>query len=216
MQASPQPAPLRIGISMRVVEAENYDEPRDALAHDWAIFMKRVLPDIAWLPIPNLGGDTKQFLRSWGINGLILTGGNDLATSPLRDESEDNILSYALENNYPLLGVCRGLQFLVDRFSGTIAHDDSRSHAGTEHIIRVTTNQLGIPENTNISVNSYHKHVITNAGTLHAFAFDEKGNVEAIDGLHKKLAGIMWHPERYDIPKKMDIALIRNLFGYCE
>ncbi len=46
---------LRLGLTMRVVEASGYYEPRDALAHDWQHCLQRILPGACWMPIPNIG-----------------------------------------------------------------------------------------------------------------------------------------------------------------
>lgn len=80
---------LRIGVTMREVHPHGYDEPRDALARNWGNFLGFVLPEVPWLPIPNLGGERAvAFCDQWRLNGLILTGGEDIGVSPMRDETE--------------------------------------------------------------------------------------------------------------------------------
>jgi gamma-glutamyl-gamma-aminobutyrate hydrolase PuuD len=110
----------RIGLTMRVVTAEGYTEERDALAWDWHRFLASAFPDACWLSIPNLGNRVDDYIREWRIDGLILTGGNDLGSAPLRDMTERALLGYALENSIPTFGVCRGLQVIQHHFGGAI------------------------------------------------------------------------------------------------
>ena len=72
----------RLGITMRIVHAENYREPRDALAQDWHRFMAVALR-LVWLPVPNLGPeDSRRFCERWRLDGLILSGGEDIGAAP--------------------------------------------------------------------------------------------------------------------------------------
>ena len=69
---------LRIGITMRVLQAEGYSEPRDALSQEWSGFLSAALPNAAWLALPNLGaGHIRAYCEMWSINRLILSGGED-------------------------------------------------------------------------------------------------------------------------------------------
>src|SRR5947207_15010571 len=107
------PNELRVGLTMREVHPEGYDEPRDALARVWATFLQTALPDAVWLPVPNLGpAAAPRFCDQWGINALILTGGEDIGVSPARDATERGLWRHFMRNDRPILGVCRGLQLM--------------------------------------------------------------------------------------------------------
>ena len=95
----------RIGITMRMVDAEGYNEPRDALAQDWGAFMGQVLPEALWMPVPNMGKDIIRYFSDWNLDGLILSGGNDLGSEVLRDLTEEALLQHALSRSLPVLGV---------------------------------------------------------------------------------------------------------------
>lgn len=69
---------------MRVIDTQEYIEPRDALAQDWGRFMTSVLPEASWIPLPNLGNSIYEYVNDWNINALILTGGNDIGSGGLR------------------------------------------------------------------------------------------------------------------------------------
>src|SRR5262245_1136597 len=123
----------RIGLTMRVASAEGYAEARDALAQDWAAFMALALPDVAWLPVPNLGRRVLEFAQAWNLDGFIFTGGNDLGSAPSRDQTEAVLLNFALQTQRPVFGVCRGLQFIQQFFGGVIWPCGRERHVDVKH-----------------------------------------------------------------------------------
>ena len=67
---------MKIGISQRIVNEQNYVEKRDALSHDWTNFLEEI--NLIPVFIPNSLSDTTSFLESFGLNGMILSGGDNL------------------------------------------------------------------------------------------------------------------------------------------
>ena len=67
-----------IAISLRIVKAQNYDETRDALSHDWPQFLENL--GIIPIYIPNNLLNVKNYLSTFEIDGLILIQ----PTSPFR------------------------------------------------------------------------------------------------------------------------------------
>ena len=107
-----------IAISLRIVKAQNYDETRDALSHDWPQFLENL--GIIPIYIPNNLLNVKNYLSAFEIDGLILSGGDNLGTDPVRDKTETELLQYAMSKNIPTLGICRGLQLINQYFGGTL------------------------------------------------------------------------------------------------
>ena len=144
----------RIGITQRVVHIEAYNEYRDALDHAWVdLFLK-----LGYLPVvlPNLSdaGVISEYLDACSLDGVVLTGGNNLSQtqtgdiSTVRDAFESTLIDYCLSNNLPILGVCRGMQMLNVFFGGKIVPVDG--HVCADHLIRFKNNGA-------YHVNSYHE-----------------------------------------------------------
>lgn len=194
---------LRIGVTMRVLEAQGYHEPRDALAQDWSRFLSMALPDAAWLPLPNLGANkARAYCEKWGINRLILTGGEDIGVSAIRDETEQDLLIWAKERAVPVLGICRGMQMMAV-WAG-VALKPVEGHVRTRHLLQGDFMH---------EVNSFHNYGL--ADCPHGFevtAKAENGEIEAIRNTEQNWEGWMWHPEREDPFQSADINRLRRLF----
>ena len=193
---------LRIGVTMRVLEAQGYHEPRDALAQDWSSFISAALPNAAWLPLPNLGANKiRIYCEKWGINRLILTGGEDIGVSTIRDETERDLLVWAKERAVPVLGVCRGIQMMAV-WAG-VALKPVEGHVRTRHLLRGDFMH---------EVNSFHNYGL--ADCPHGFevtARAEDGEIEAIRNTEQNWEGWMWHPERENPFQSADIDRLRRL-----
>ena len=92
---------IKLGISLRVVKAEKYDEKRDALSHDWPILLEKL--GIIPVYIPNILSDLKEFLKNTDVNCLLLSGGDNIGDNPERDTSEKNIIEYGINNKIPII-----------------------------------------------------------------------------------------------------------------
>lgn len=207
---------LRIGVTMREVQAEGYFEPRDALARDWGRFLDAAIPDAAWLPLPNLGAPgVEAFCAKWRLNGLILTGGEDLGVAPVRDETERALLRYFLQRHQPVLGVCRGLQLLWSEMGGQL--ETKAGHRATRHALTLASLPEAGVEQRVVEVNSYHNYCLRPPGSSmlehpSTFARAADGTIEGVAFRDGRVVGVMWHPEREPQPEPFDVALARKLF----
>lgn len=189
----------KIGISLRVVNATNYNEKRDALSQDWSVFLQKL--DLNPIFIPNTLSDVASYLHDVQIDGLVLSGGDNIGDTPERDKTEKAIFDYAIKNKIPLIGICRGMQVINDYFGGTIEKSNDIKHVGKQHIVEITNKKFSSFFNTiSFSVNSFHYNLIhlKNLGNnLEPFAIVKEDNT--IEGFFHKnypFLGVMWHPER--------------------
>ncbi len=194
---------LRIGLTMRLMQAEGYNEPRDAIAHDWQLFLKHALPDALWLPLPNLGAEhIVAYCEQWGVNRVILTGGGDIGLSDIREETELALLEWAAANDIPTLGICRGMQVMAS-WAGEklVAIDD---HVASRHQLKGEI--MG-------EVNSYHNFALKECPQKFKVSARTLDNsIEAISHEEKPLMGWMWHPERENPIQFADTERLRKFF----
>lgn len=159
------------------------------------------------------------------FDGFVLTGGHDVdpalyGEEPLdvcgpicdrRDRMEAMLLEQVLKLNKPVLGICRGLQFLNVYLGGTLYQDLTTQHPSRiDHHMRPPYNRPVheviverssplhmIMGKDKLQVNSYHHQAIrTLAPGLQAMARSEDGLVEAAWMPWKRfVAAFQWHPE---------------------
>jgi gamma-glutamyl-gamma-aminobutyrate hydrolase PuuD len=189
----------KIGISLRVVDALNYVEKRDALSQDWP----KLFDELELIPIfiPNTLKNIENFLDELSLDGIVLSGGDDIGENDDRDKTENSLLKYAIHKNIPVMGICRGMQLINNYFGGKQIIDNNNQHIGKVHKIKIIDNNISQIFNSKIiSVNSFHKNIIyvDNLGNdLNAFAISNDD--ESIEGfIHSSFSiiGVMWHPER--------------------
>lgn len=159
------------------------------------------------------------------IDGLLLTGGHDV--SPLlygesvsdrcgeicgeRDEMERVLLDLALEEDKPVLGICRGIQFLNVYLGGSlyqdlpserpesVSHQMSPPYDRTVHEVRIERPSplYSLLGKEKLGVNSYHHQAVKRlAPGLVSMAYSEDGLAEAVYLPDRKFVwAVQWHPE---------------------
>lgn len=204
---------MMLGITMRMTRKEYPGgdvEMRNAIACDWPRFMERALPYMPCIFLPNSGKAVIDYAERLGVDALLLTGGDDWGIFPERDETEKSLFFWAREKNYPVLGICRGAQ-IINKLLGGHCHA-CKGHVATRHAVDLRLRYL--PDKA--MVNSFHNHCIAGdelAQVLEPFAVSEDCSVEGFFGDKGKICGIVWHPERENMPSAIDMALVRNFFG---
>jgi putative glutamine amidotransferase len=163
-------------------------------------------------------------------DALLLAGGNDVDPNLYgakigpnatdirrhRDDQEIQLLKWALQDDKPLLAICRGMQVLNVALDGTLYQDiptdlpDAEKHelhsnhnADREHHI---AHQLKIAPDSQLAkilgvvtipTNAYHHQALRELGEgLIATAWAEDGIIEAVELADQKFAvGVQSHPE---------------------
>jgi putative glutamine amidotransferase len=185
---------------------------------------ERVSLDTNWFSFLNFCGlnpiiYTYDDIDLYKISGIILTGGNDLnifnptEQNKKRDLYEYQLIKMAIKTHIPLLGVCRGAQLISYYYGSTL--DKINDHVRVNHKV-FNTNQskvLGY-KLKHTEVNSYHNFTVKNLGNdLTSLCICSEGSIEAFEHKHKKILGIMWHPERYNQFVEEDVLLVKKVFG---
>ena len=158
------------------------------------------------------------------VDGILFTGGHDVnprfynqknekcgLLCDSRDEMEKYLFTKAIENDKPVLGICRGIQLFNALLGGTLYQDLPTEHPSeTKHSMTKPYNRgvhtVDILKDTplfeiigvdKLSVNSYHHQAIKDlAPNVVANAISEDGLVEAITLPNKKFVmAVQWHPE---------------------
>lgn len=159
------------------------------------------------------------------IDGLILTGGNDITPLkykqepeeklgvlfPERDKFESEVLRLAKKRNVPILGICRGAQLINVCHGGDLYQDLSyRTEKTLKHWQSHTTSQVthsidlvegsklkAIIGSDDMLVNSFHHQIMDKvAEEFSVSAVAKDGVIEAIESkMYPFLMGVQWHPE---------------------
>lgn len=198
----------RIGVTQRLDPIPGRSEWRDALDYRWA----PLLWDLGLLAVPLASGmkDHNTYLRELSLDGFLLTGGNDIGSVPQRDSLEKAVLDDAGTKGLPVLGICRGLQFINHYQGGRLVSVEG--HVAVRHELRMVASD---PFRLPIEVNSYHNLAVpvNGLGTdLEVLAEAPDGTVEALRHVLLPWLGIMWHPERDGPIRVADRELIDRHF----
>lgn len=159
------------------------------------------------------------------LDGIILVGGGDVdpaiygeephptvaGIDATRDRFEIEIARWALTNNLPTLGICRGMQLINVAAGGTLIQDVS-SQLGTTIVhrridsIQDPVHKVFLEANSRLAqvfqrpeleVNSGHHQSVGRLGEGFVVAARaEDGVIEGIESQnHSWVVGIQWHPE---------------------
>ena len=192
---------LKIAISQRCDSISGRNEVRDSLD----VMLPQLVWDLGFLPISvsNYIHDTLIYSESISPQAILLSGGNNIGSVHERDRVETTLIDYALKNNLPLVGICRGMQF-INHYQGGNLRSVS-NHVGSTHCINGKFSKAGIRDN------SFHNQGIyaSDLGTdLEALAWSDDGVIEALRHTINPWLGIMWHPERESPFSEFDKLLL--------
>lgn len=171
-------------------------------------------------------GGTLQFGGSAkNCDLLILPGGGDIEPwrygknncgschfDPALDAAELELLSYFVQTEKPVLGICRGLQIINVFFGGTLIQDISGHNAvdGIDRCHTVLTEDWSMRRlwGDTMIVNSAHHQAIDRVGRgLNVIQRTPDRNIEAIRHERLPIWAVQWHPERLN--EKIGEGLLR-------
>ncbi len=159
------------------------------------------------------------------LDAVLLPGGGDMRPNiygaemnPLtdniddaRDHAEINVIRWAVDDDLPVFGICRGHQVVNVALGGTLIQDvpseigisiphnitEPRNARAHEVTIDPGSRLASIIGATSIKVNSlHHQSVELTAPDACVTAYSPDGVVEALEMPHKKFVlSVQWHPE---------------------
>lgn len=141
--------------------------------------------------------------------GIVLSGGNDVGLSPARDCTEASLLNIANYRNIPVLGICRGFQFINYWLGGS--NRDIENHVAKQHKLHTLTETYGKWPKI---VNSFHSKTINVlAEELIPASAAPDNCIESAVATSLNWEGWMWHPERFEKHDEVCNLRVKNLFG---
>ncbi len=206
----------KIFITQRLADNETYFEQREMLDISWG----KLFQEINLLPIIlPYEYNFENYFKEFKIDGILLTGGNDLNSlnenrlSKKRDEFEKRLISYAIKNCIPIFGVCRGMQIIAQYFGSTFRR--IKGQVNIEHQLKVTQNSKYFTYLNQLNkVNSFHNYSIDNiSNELIISATSESGIIKAIEHKKYKIFAQMWHSERVEPFNNNELNLIKDFFN---
>ncbi len=214
--------------------------------HQW---IRDLDPDVNLVEAYSLSPDSLDWYMSHA-SGIIIGGGGDVSPSlygkpeytgvcagvdPYRDSLETSLIGYAIKQQLPLLGICRGHQIMNVTAGGSLIPDiptyigctvDHRSTKDSAHMVVVRQGSFlhGIVLNDTLFVNSRHHQCVDDlADSFTAGAHAEDGIIESIEpsgpsGFNGEngnvfILGVQWHPESLPDPssRRIGMAFIESL-----
>jgi putative glutamine amidotransferase len=154
------------------------------------------------------------------LDGLVLAGGADVDPSlygadrePLTDPANDrdvaelSLARAALETDFPVLGVCRGMQVLVIAAGGRLhqhlpdvlgheRHRPAPAIYGRLEARLTPGSRIAALIGDDPGIRCYHHQGVADPGTLKVTGQTDDGLPEAVEDPSKRFAlGVQWHPE---------------------
>ena len=173
------------------------------------------------LPIEMSQADADRIVET--CDGFLFTGGQDVAPelygtkdttgtivpSLERDKLESLLLKKALQADKPILGICRGLQFINAFLGGTlwqdlpsqhpsdIAHRQGKPYGVPTHKVLLSGDLQTLLGKDILEVNTLHHQAIKDLGKdLIPLAESPDGLIEAVKMAGKHFVwAVQWHPE---------------------
>ena len=195
-------------------------------------------------PLTHNAKDIEELLSK--VQGVLFTGGHDVnpaiyKETPInrtvsffkeRDEMESEVLKLVLEKDMPLLGICRGIQFInaylggslyqdiPTQFKSDLNHHQSPPYDRPVHRVNIKEDSplFALLNKKSLEVNSYHHQAVKElAPALNIMAEAEDGLTEAVEIKGKSFAwAFQWHPEFSFKTDEDSMKIFKEFVGHCE
>jgi len=184
------------------------------------------LLSVSGVEVVELSAVKNNLVEMANCKGLVLSGGIDVHPSyynnqktdypgaegfdEARDRFEKEAFYFAQKKKMPVLGICRGMQFINSLMGGTLVQDLgelNKTHKGGPdkiHEVKIEKGSLlQNISNLNIgNVNSSHHQAISKLGIgLRINCKADDGTIEGVESsqsIKPFLLAVQWHPERME------------------
>lgn len=210
---------MRVGIPAQ-------DQPNETFGVN--VSYLTLIEEVGGTPVIIYPIDWERFLDTYAIDGLLLPGGADVSprnynhlpspwtqkSSPFLEHFDFEILPGLISTDFPIFGICRGLQTLNVQFGGSLwqhlwNHPYSKSKDDLVHEVLLLDWE---GNEWKQKVNSFHHQCIWKLGNnLEVIAKAPDNTIEAIIHETLPIAAVQWHPER--IRDEFSLNLMKSLFS---
>lgn len=192
-------------VTQRIDYLKDRNETRDSIDQNLINFLNKA--GFIVIQIPNVNKNPILYLQllieKLNPVGIVLSGGNNIGDYIERDMLEKELINISLKKKIPLIGICRGMQFINNYFGGTLKRINN--HVNQRHSVNNSDNSF--------DVNSFHNYAIDyKPKELLTFLVADDGSIESFKHINNFIMGIMWHPERESTFRKYDLNLFKSFF----
>lgn len=194
------------------------------------------------LPLDLSEEDAERIVET--CDGFLFTGGQDVSpslygmedatgtivSSPERDQLEALLLSKALEADKPIMGICRGLQFINAFLGGTlwqdlpsqhpseIVHRQGKPYGVPTHQVKLSGDLQTLLGKDILEVNTLHHQAVKDLGNgLIPMAVAPDGLIEAVQMTGNRFVwAVQWHPEYLFRTDKGSLVIFSCFVEHCK
>lgn len=243
MQLNAQPFSAHVAIRIGITCNIDDDGAAKLLEGYWRSVEAVGAVPILLAPTESIDTITQQVLS---VDGLIFSGGSDVnplffgyepsrhlgSINAARDAWEILLMRRALDYQVPILGICRGMQLLVQVLGGRLYQDLPTEYPAPMELLKhsqqaaryVDTHSICTADDSllqtlfgdTLVVNSFHHQAAADVGDkLRVTATAIDGVIEAVESTeHKSIVGVQWHPECAVLRPYGDTTTMLPLFAW--
>ncbi len=208
-----------VAITTRVIKKTVNNEDHFSLDVRWFKFLEKC--NLVPLILPCYLDSVRNIINNVNIKGVILSGGGNISelggSEYERDKIEEFLINLSMDEDIPLLGVCRGMEKIQAKFGINLTKVSG-------HIKDIQEIPIDYKIIADIQAKKYHSHSFRTANSYHEYGSYEDNNnfycfaktsdnvIKAMRHKKHKILGIMWHPERLQPFNDADIDLFSRFF----
>ena len=157
------------------------------------------------ISVPNNIELLKNYLSTPAISMIVLSGGGDIKSNKLskgpfdlqRELVEESLIKYAVKENIPLLGICRGMQKILAETDKTIEFVINKTKIKEKYQLSILDDYKNLPYGSRLCFNNYSiKHNSAIEESWNILNTDQNKNILSVQNKKNKILCLMWHPER--------------------